>query len=94
VYPRHAQRVVDAITKAGFTFGSTRIFKGRHKSFEISIEKEQKAGADSAAAASSSKSARSVEVVWSGMKKGPPRALKFPDDAIIVAKIQEATRKA
>ncbi|KAL4641703.1 selenoprotein H, partial [Arapaima gigas] len=30
--------------------------------------------------------------LWSGIKKGPPRKLKFPDPAVIVSALQEALK--
>jgi hypothetical protein len=52
--------------------------KGRRQSFEISV----KVGDED-----------EPVVVWSGIKKGPPRALKFPPAADVIASITKTLGK-
>ena len=74
MYARNANDIADAIKAAypgSFAFEGIGT-KGRSKSFEISL---RKAGEDD------------MTCLWSGVKKGPPRKLKFPAVEDIVAQL-------
>jgi len=61
----------------------TATIKPRSKSFEVSI---RVMGEDS----KRGRQRGDPILVWSGLKLGPPRALKFPSDDVIVANVVEA----
>ncbi len=54
---------------------------GRGKSFEVTI------------APSGGGGAKGAVVIWSGIKRGPPRALKFPSDDEIKAAFHDAVTR-
>lgn len=78
MYKRKANELIDAIKSAHPKCAvSINPTKPRAKSFEVSILVADKA-----------KKAEAVPV-WSGVKKGPPRTLKFPEHSVILQSINE-----
>jgi hypothetical protein len=77
VFGKHARRVVDALSSHYTVTSAINPTKPVPKGFEITVA----AGAG-----------EKETVVWSGKDKGPPRALKFPSDEEILAKVQAALK--
>ena len=48
--------------------------KGRRNAFEISFEKAGSSGG---------------QLIWSGLSKGPPRKLKFPEASIVIDEVKK-----
>lgn len=61
--------------------------KPRSKSFEISLIKKGK-GTIMYVLITFSKIILDI-IIWSGLKRGPPRKLKFPESEVIIAALRE-----
>lgn len=79
MFKRNANRVIDSI-RGEFPDIEVEVNskKPRSKTFEITITFED---------------GESV-LVWSGLKKGPPRRLKFPEDEVVTASIKKLCDEA
>lgn len=74
MYKRNANQLLEAVRKEFPDIDSVvNSTKPRSKSFEFTLKK-----ADG-----------SEVVIWSGLSKGPPRRLKFPEADILISGIKE-----
>lgn len=65
--------------------GKILVFAGRRNSFEVALFSSQ-ADADAAVKA---KSVSGGALLWTGVNKGPPRKLKWPDHDVVLKALKQ-----